>query len=539
MASKKQTTNDTEYHEKLFDLKKVKAIIRKNFIVLTRDKVRLIPLLIFPIVMMLVLGSSSGNTPKHISTAIVVQDNSQISQDLQQAIQSNQVFSITRVVSTEGEARRLLDLGDVRVIIEIPPNLQNDIDAGVQRGIVVIVDESDSAIAATSKQALNTIINNFAHNLAMQQLTADQRTVDDAANDLDAYITSDNSQYDIIKQHLLAAQTNDIYARGIIAQNIKAIASNLPSPSITTPSIIKDNETISTDNTYVREPASADGMHAQIASLDSAKKNIDANAKELAAATQLATTGSTLAHARKQTYEQKVIHALNTVHTFTKKRSDVLLKPLTYEEKPAYGTGRQAIDFLIPSLIALTIFQGAVMNMGRSVVGEKREGSLTRVFLTPTSNTTILSGTLIFYVLFELCRAAFLIAVAILLFNIKIEGSLALIGLILIIYICISTAVGMILSSMVKTEPQYMALAMVVSMPTMFLAGAFFPIQSMPSYLQGIAAFIPATYAGDALRGVMVKGFSITEILFPVSILLLFLAILILILFKVFKRDIE
>jgi len=57
----------------------------------------------------------------------------------------------------------------------------------------------------------------------------------------------------------------------------------------------------------------------------------------------------------------------------------------------------------------MTLFQGAVMGMGRAVAGEKREGSLTRVFLTPTSNITIITGTLLFYIIFEMIRASFLI----------------------------------------------------------------------------------------------------------------------------------
>ena len=82
-------------------------------------------------------------------------------------------------------------------------------------------------------------------------------------------------------------------------------------------------------------------------------------------------------------------------------------------------------------------------------------------------------------------------------------------------------------------------MAMLVSLPTMFLAGAFFPVQAMPKILQAIATILPATYAGEALRGVMVKGFPLGMILVPLGILLLFLAILLTGVFLVFKRNIE
>ena len=241
----------------------------------------------------------------------------------------------------------------------------------------------------------------------------------------------------------------------------------------------------------------------------------------------------------QQQYDSRVAQPIITIREFTQSGVEDVLTPVVYESKPAYGSGLKAIDFLIPSLIALTLFQGAVMNMGRSVAGEKREGSLTRVFLTPTSTTTIITGTLLFYVIFELVRATFLIAFSIVVFNIKIQGSIPLIALILVIYIIVSTSIGMIISSMVKTEQQFQAMAMLISLPTMFLSGAFFPLEAMPKFMQSIAVFLPITYAGNALRDVMVKALPIGMIWYPLLILLAFLVLCITVVGIMFKRDIE
>ena len=163
-------TNIKDRKEKFIDFKKVGAIVEKNFIVMTRDKIRLLPLLLFPIVMILVLGFTSGNTPKHIPAAIVVYDHSAIAQNIQQQIYDSQTFSIKYLVSTEDEAKHLLDAGKVSVIIEIPPKLGEDIDNNIPAQIIVIVDESDSAISATSNQALAVIINNAASSITLQKL---------------------------------------------------------------------------------------------------------------------------------------------------------------------------------------------------------------------------------------------------------------------------------------------------------------------------------------------------------------------------------
>ena len=78
-----------------------------------------------------------------------------------------------------------------------------------------------------------------------------------------------------------------------------------------------------------------------------------------------------------------------------------------------------------------------------------------------------------------------------------------------------------------------------MSLPTIFLSGAFFPLQSMPKVMQSIANFIPVTYAASALRGVMVKALPLGMISYPMIILLVFLVICIGGVLSVFKRDIE
>ncbi len=532
--------------EKQFDFKKIGAIMQKNFIVLMRDKTRVIPLILFPIFMILVFGFTSGNMPKHISTAIVLYDNSPLSMELQQQIAGNQVFNVRYVVSTEGEAKQLLDNGDVRVVIEIPPRLQEDIDAGNQAGVTIMVDESDASVASTARQALNAVVTQLSNNLAAQRVVQLQQSVDLAATklELSAQTNQDSKNYALIAAQATAAQSSLQQSKKLTDNSQKSILVAIDAPTIyVTPSTTSSEEpsSLSGNNTYVGESLSSSGAKAQAAVYGRSSTLVGIASQNVAVIARTATAADKQAQAKQEyyNYNENVVKPVSVIKVFTRYKSGNLLRPLTYEEKPAYGTGKRAVDFLIPTIIALTIFQGAVMGMGRAVAGEKREGSLTRVFLTPTSNTTIVSGTLLFYILFELFRSAFLIAVSMLIFNIRIEGSILLIALILIIFTAISTSIGMILSSIVKTEPQYMAVAMLVSMPTMFLAGAFFPLQAMPRALQILASLLPVTYAGEALRGVMIKGFSIQYILYPLCILLLFLICAVTLVFVAFKRDIE
>ena len=350
------------------------------------------------------------------------------------------------------------------------------------------------------------------------------------------------NKYSLIVSKAKSAEASLENADKKINEQADAISNGLENPTPVTAREIKPNENVTNINqTYLPETPAYLSAKGQAAVLKQSSGMIQAAKEDVHAAGEIASQeGKKFSSAQEyESQKNNLIEPRNKIKYFTGYPAKGLLKPLAYEEKPAYGTGKRTIDFLIPSIIALTIFQGAVMGMGRAVAGEKKDGSLTRVFLTPTSNVTIILGTLLFYIIFEIFRSSFLILLAMNLFHVKIEGSLVAVFLVVVIYAGVSTAIGMLLSSAVKSEQQYLAMSMLVSMPTIFLGGAFFPIQAMPKFLQAIAAFLPVTYAGDALRGVMIKGFSIITISHEILILLLFLALTVGAVFLVFRRDIE
>lgn len=524
--------------EKLLDFRKMGAIIRKNFIVLVRDKARIIPLIMFPIIMIIVFGFTSGNIPKHIPTAIVDYDNSQFSHSITDQISSNEVFSTVRFVSTEDEARGLLDSGKIKVIVIIPAGLSKKISSGQSAGITITVDESDSAVGSTAKQTIGNIISGLSKKISIERIIHFQQSVSVSSKKIESYSSNNINDYGIIISNLDAAQGSLDNARSIVSANADSMELSLTPPQMIIFPLESSNNT-GAGTTYLTISPAYLSSKALIGSLRQSVVFIDSSEIGIEKSKQVAVKANDAAKASADSYKENVVIPSSRIDEFTQSDPNAMTEPLLYEEKPAYGVGKRNIDFLIPSIIALTIFQGAVMGMGRAVAGEKKNGSLTRVFLTPTSNTTIITGTLLFYSLFEIFRSTFLLIVAMTLFNIKVEGSMLTIFLIIIIYAAVSSSIGLLLSSMVKSEEQYMGVAMLVSLPSMFLAGVFIPVQSMPSIFQQIANYLPITYGADALRGVMIKGFGIASISMDLFILLLFLVVMFAGCLLVFKREID
>jgi ABC-2 type transport system permease protein len=77
-------------------------------------------------------------------------------------------------------------------------------------------------------------------------------------------------------------------------------------------------------------------------------------------------------------------------------------------------------------------------------------------------------------------------------------------GLFIILNVFAFSGVGMLITRFVKEAQSAEAAANAVMFPMMFLAGTFFPIESMPEFLQGVALILPLYYVNEGLRSSMV-----------------------------------
>ena len=196
------------------------------------------------------------------------------------------------------------------------------------------------------------------------------------------------------------------------------------------------------------------------------------------------------------------------------------------------------IDFLVPAVLAMTVMMSCMMGMGQSIAGERETGELARLFMTPTSISTVVGGKIISKLIIETSRVMILLLVAFLLFGITIQGNVFLaIGLLVLGALCF-VGFGMMISATASTQEDYTQMVMPLTMPMMFVSGVFYPIETMPWIFQKIAYLFPLTYLNDAMRGVMLKGFGIRDIWIDVVVLSVFLIIFFTIGVVRFDRDV-
>ena len=196
------------------------------------------------------------------------------------------------------------------------------------------------------------------------------------------------------------------------------------------------------------------------------------------------------------------------------------------------------IDFLVPAILGMTIMMSCMMGMGATIAGERETGELARLFMTPTSVSTVIGGKIAAKLLIELVRALILIFMAVLLFNVSIKGGFLQTFIVLVIGALCFVGFGIMLSARTQTQEDYAQISLPFSMPMMFVSGVFYPIETMPWILQKIAYIFPLTYLNDAMRGIMLKGQTLGDVWVDLVVLLGFTLLFFIIGVKRFNRDV-
>ena len=140
------------------------------------------------------------------------------------------------------------------------------------------------------------------------------------------------------------------------------------------------------------------------------------------------------------------------------------------------------------------------------LVADREKLILKRLAATPLRRWQLVGSNVLMRLLIALVQTVIIVGVGVAIFGVEITGSLLLALAFVVLGAMAFLALGYVIASFAKTEESANGMTSVVQFPMMFLSGTFFPIDSMPQFLQTIARLIPLTYLADALRQVMVGG---------------------------------
>jgi ABC-2 type transport system permease protein len=192
---------------------------------------------------------------------------------------------------------------------------------------------------------------------------------------------------------------------------------------------------------------------------------------------------------------------------------------------PIYGKDAEFIDFFVPGILAFVVFLLTTLLTLITFVGERTNGTLERVMASPITEGEIVTGYAITFGTLGVVQVAFLLIIAIVFFNIMVVGNVILAFLTVAILSLVSLSLGILLSSLAKRPEQAIQFIPFVVLPAFLLSGIFWPLQAIPDWLRPLSYLVPPTYAVDACRAVMLKGWGLDRI-WPDIVALIIFAIL-------------
>jgi ABC-2 type transport system permease protein len=163
------------------------------------------------------------------------------------------------------------------------------------------------------------------------------------------------------------------------------------------------------------------------------------------------------------------------------------------------------IDFLIPGLVGFSILTSPMFALVNISAEYKRDKIFKQLSLTPLTKTEWLISKIIWYVILTIISFILMTVVGVFAFGAHIALSLAIIPFLLIGPL-LFVSLGMLVGTVSNTVESAAVVGNLVTFPMMFLSGTFFPVSTMPEYLQSFAHVLPLFYVIDGLNNVMIYG---------------------------------
>src|SRR4249920_339400 len=134
------------------------AMLVKEFIQLRRDRVSFAMIVMIPVMQLLLFGYAINTTPRHLPTAVLVQEDSDLARSVLKALENTSYFRFTREVHSVAEFDDLLQSGKVLFGVEIPRGFERAVRRGDRPALLVAADATDPVAASAALGSLNAIV---------------------------------------------------------------------------------------------------------------------------------------------------------------------------------------------------------------------------------------------------------------------------------------------------------------------------------------------------------------------------------------------
>jgi len=182
--------------------------------------------------------------------------------------------------------------------------------------------------------------------------------------------------------------------------------------------------------------------------------------------------------------------------------------------------GARYIDFVVPGLLAMNLMGSAMWGLGFAIVDARAKKLLKRMVASPMPKWQYLTGFLLSRLILLVIEVVVFLGFARLVFGVPFRGPLWQLGVMCVLTSLVFSALGLLVASRAKTMEAVSGLMNLVMLPMWILSGVFFSASRFPAIIQPLVRLLPMTAAIDAMRGNMLQGMALGQLMVPLGILL-------------------
>ncbi|MCR5472496.1 MAG: ABC transporter permease [Prevotella sp.] len=208
--------------------------------------------------------------------------------------------------------------------------------------------------------------------------------------------------------------------------------------------------------------------------------------------------------------------------------------------KMLYNPQMKSAYNFVPAIMGMLLMLICAMMTSISIVREKEKGTMEVLLVSPVRPLMVIIAKAVPYLILAFGILITILLMARFVLGVPLQGSLFWILAVSTLYILLALSLGLLISNVAQTQLVALLLsAMVLLMPVVMLSGMMFPVESMPTVLQWIAAVVPPRYYIEAMRKLMIMGVGIGEVLKEVTVLALMTIVFLSIALKKFNVRLE
>jgi len=213
--------------------------------------------------------------------------------------------------------------------------------------------------------------------------------------------------------------------------------------------------------------------------------------------------------------------------------------PPSFEIALFFNPERRSEVNIVPGLTAIILTMTMIMFTSIAIVREWEQGNMELLITTPILPLELMIGKLIPYVFIGIVQVWIILGLGGWFFSVPFQGDLLSLSVITLSFIAASLTLGLLISTVARTQLQSMQMTFFLLIPSILLSGFMFPYEAMPELAQYIAELLPATHFVRLIRGVVLRGATISDLTADIGWLLVFTVVMLTIASLRFKKRLD